>query len=249
MRVYIIASVLIIAGLLSIVLKGYVSSSHWFFPFLNDLSSTLLVGGMISLLFKVFQDRESENALRRLLRIHDSVDELGLQEIFSQSQDYNFRRIIDDSDSLSIVMNDGCRWVGNYTVNLRCRFSKRCETSFFTVDPDCDFARALASKIEMPLGDLQKKIANTWKLLENVYNESTKKGVLRIYKLKNYPTRSLFLTETMLVETPYQAASGRVNIPVYVYRKVARQDSLFNFASRDIESLRSESTLLKELKG
>jgi hypothetical protein len=83
--------------------------------------------------------------------------------------------------------------------------------------------------------------------LEDTYNNSEKKGQLKIYRLKTYPTRSIFLTEKVLVETPYQIASGRANIPVFVYRKVARHDSIFGFAKHDIESLRKEAILEKQL--
>lgn len=248
MRAYIIESILIILGLASIAYKGTLLVTDWRLPYLNDLSSALLVGGLLSLLFKIFQDRESEGILRRLLRIHDSVDELGLVQILPESQDYNFTEIIKDSDSLSIVMNDGLRWVGNNTVSLQNRFSKTSNTEFFTVDPESSFIASLAAKTSITEEELRKKIHDTWKRIEECYDKSDRKGNLLIYAIKTYPTRSFFLSEHSLVETPYQTASGRANIPVFIYRNVARTDSPFSFAKTDIEALRSESQLIKERK-
>jgi hypothetical protein len=94
--------------------------------------------------------------------------------------------------------------------------------------------------------DVQKRIHDTWRRLEETYNDSEKKGKLRIYRLKTYPTRSIFLTENLLVETPYQTACGRINIPAFVYRKVPAPDSLYGFASHDVDGLRKEATLEKE---
>lgn len=249
MRIYVIASVMIILGLISIAYKGSLPVADWKIAYLSELSSALLVGGLLSLLFKIFQDKESESNLRKLLRIHDSVDELGLREIMPESQGYNFTKLIETAGSLSIIMNDGLRWVGNNTVALQERFSKKSTTEFFTVDPESVFVQSLAGKTGITSVDLQKKIRDTWERLEECYNNSSKLGSLKIYKLKTYPTRSIFLTGNMLVETPYQTATGRANIPVYEYCKVARKDSPHSFASHDIEELRKESTLEKELKG
>ena len=112
--------VFIILALASIAYKenlAKASATDWRIPYLNDLASALLIGGILSILLRVFETSESESNLRRLLRIHDSVDELGLQEILPQSQGYDYTFLIEDSDTLSIVMNDGLRWTGNNTVN------------------------------------------------------------------------------------------------------------------------------------
>jgi len=248
MRGYIIASILIIVGLIAIAYKGTLPATDWKLPYLTELSSALLVGGLLSVLFKLFQDKESENELRRMLRIHDSVDELGLVEIVPESQGYNFTLAIEESDHLSVVMNDALRWVGNNTVSLQNRLSRKGKTTeVFVVDPDSSFVDSLAAKTGITKEDLQKKIKETWKRLEEIYNSSEKKGTLKIYRLKTYPTRSMFLTEDTLIETPYQVASGRANIPVYVYRKVARHDSPYGFASHDVDAIRNESILEKQL--
>jgi len=251
MRKYTIAIItcllFVCAGLASIAYKEHlakVSPTDWRIAYLTDLSSALLVTGILSLLLRVFETNESESNLRRLLRIHDSVDELGLREILPESQGYNYTPLIEDSDNLSIVMNDGLRWTGNNTVSLQNRFSKRGSiTNVFTVDPDSPFVTSLAAKTGISVEDLSKKIHETWKRLGEIYNHSEKKGKLAIYRLKTYPTKSVFLSEDFLVETPYQTASGRTNIPVYVYRKVARHDAPFWFATRDIESACTESKL------
>lgn len=248
MRQYIIASILIIIALISMVYKASLPTTSLLTPYLSDFNSALLVGGLLSILFKIFQDKESESTLRRLLRIHDSVDDLGLKEIMPEVQAFNFTDIIQNSDSLVVVMNDGLRWVGNNTVALQNRFSKKSITEIFTVDPQSNFVSILAAKTSTTEADLQKKIRDTWARIEDAYNKSTKKGDLIIYSLKTYPTKSIFLTEDQLVETPYQTASGRASIPVFVYRKVARHDSPFCFATNDVSAMRAEANKEKEIK-
>lgn len=193
MRAYIIASLLIMFGLGTIVYKASLSPNAWQIAYLNELSSALLVGGLLSFLFKIFQDKESESNLRRLLRIHDSVDELGLQEILPESQAYNFTALIDNSASLRVVMNDGLRWVGNNAISLKNRLSRTGSLlEIFTVDPESSFVESLAAKTGTTPDDLRKKIKDTWVRLEKIYEGSEKKGVLKIYRLKTYPTKSVF---------------------------------------------------------
>ena len=249
MRQYIIASILIILGLIAIAYKASLAADAWQLPYLSDFSSALLVGGLLSLLFKIFQDKESESTLRRLLRIHDSVDELGLKEIMPEVQAYNFTDIIQNADSLVIVMNDGLRWVGNNTVALQNRFSKKSTTEIFTVDPNSTFVATLAAKTSTSEDDLKKKIHETWSRIEDAYNKSTKKGDLKIYSISTYPTKSMFLSEDELIETPYQTASGRASIPVFIYRRVSRSDSPYYFANNDIAAMRLESKIEKNIKG
>lgn len=246
MRYYVIASVLIILGLVSIAYSGTLADSDWRSPYLGEFSSALLVGGLLSVLFKIFQDRESEITLRRLFRIHDSIEEVGLVEVLREAQAYNFTDIIEDSDNLSIVMNDGLRWIGNNTVNLQNRFSKQTVTNFYLVDPDSPFVTSLASKMGLTTEELQRKIRDSWKRLYDCYERSNPKGVLRIYRLKTYPTRSIFLSETIYVETPYQTASGRVNVPVFVYKKVDMNTCMFSFAQKDVAFIQKEAILEKE---
>jgi hypothetical protein len=203
MRIYVIASFLIIFGLASIAYKESLPIENWKIPYLAELSSALLVGGLLSLLFKIFQDKESESNLRRLLRIHDSVDELGLKQILPESQAYNFTSLLEEAGHLTIIMNDGLRWIGNNTVSLQNRFSKSgTVTEIFTVDPDGYFVASLAAKTGVTDADLKKKIHDTWKRAEDAYSRSEKKGTLRIYRLKTYPTKSMFVSESALIETP-----------------------------------------------
>lgn len=248
MRQYVIASILIILGLISMFFKGKIPETSILNQFFGDLSSAILVSGMLSLLFKIFQDKESVTTLKRLMRLHDSVDELGLEEIKTDVQSYSFSNIIEESSELTIIMNDGQRWIGNNSVALKNRFNKNTETLFFTIDPDSDFAKALAQKTGITTEQLKDKISDSWMRLEEAYDASKKKGNLKIYRLKNYPTKSIFFSEKELIETPYQTSSGRVKIPLYIYKKVAREDSLYNFVKNDIEELIKESKLEKELK-
>lgn len=243
MRHYIIASVLVIIGLLAMIFTGNISNDT-VAQFFGDLSSAILVSGLISLLFKIFQDRESEHTLRKLLKIHNSIIDLGLEEIKPNVQAYDYSDIILNSKELNIVMNDGQRWVGNNTVQLQKRFSQETTTNFFLVDPESEFVTILANKVGTTAEKLKEKIEDTWTRLKDTYKLSERQGRLNIYCLKTYPTKSIFLSDDFLIETPYQTSCGRVNIPLFIYKKIACEDSLYRFVEMDIKTLKNESRLV-----
>ena len=108
------------------------------------------------------------------------------------------------------------------------------------ISPNSPFLRILADKVNVSLDSLIKKINDTKILLQDSYNRSIKKGSLKIYGTNLFPTRSLFISENQLIETPYQTAKGRVNIPVFVYRRVENQACLWNFAMQDVNKVLCE---------
>jgi hypothetical protein len=241
------AAVLMLLGLVCITVKQRLGTDSQLAPYLSDISSAFLASGLLSMLFKVLEEREFQRNLRHMLGVHDSIEERGLVRILPEVQAFNFAELIEDADSLAVVMNDGQRWIGNHSVALQARFSKDSTTEFFSVDPDSSFIESLARKTGGTAAELKLKIEKAWLLLEDAYEKSTKKGRLKIYKLKTFPTKTIFLTEKLLIETPYQTASGRAQIPVFAYEKNARNDSIYEFVSRDIESVRKEATVAKEL--
>ncbi|MGA3161201.1 MAG: hypothetical protein ABSC77_08275 [Terracidiphilus sp.] len=246
MKTYVTASILIILALIAIACENLWPSQSWQFVYLTNFSSALLVSGLLTVLYRLLQEKQSDSTLRRLMRIHDSIDEMGLIEIEAHHQGYNFTNLIELSDHLVVVMNDGSRWVGNNTVALQVRFSKETLTEVFTVDPDSAFVDCLAHKTSLTVDDVRRRIHDTWNRLDQIYHQSEKSGRLKIYRLKTYPTRSLFLTENTLVETPYQIASGRINIPAFVYHKVDAPDCLYEFGKHDVDAMRKEAILEKE---
>ena len=244
MKQTIIILLLMLLGLFSIVIKQNLGQVHWLFPYLSELSSILLVSGVLTFLYRVFMDREVYDQLKQLFHIHDSIIDGGLNEVLPESQDFNFARLIEKNQTLSIVMNDGMRWIGNNAVRLRERFNKSgLLTEIFTVDPERCFLKCLSEKTQVTQDELKEKINGSWKRLKVMFEESEKRGILKIYALKNYPTISIFLTEDESVITLYQVSSGRTNVPLFEINKVNNNKSLFEFLKKDVDTLRSESRL------
>ncbi len=242
---YIVFSIVTIVGLLLIVLKQQLGASHAVYPYIDQIATTLLIGGGLGILHKAIVDRVNDERLRSLFKIHDSVERAGLREIRLDSSEFSYNSFLQDYDRFSFILNDGLRWIGNHAVKLKERLSRPgTQTDFFVTDPEGRFLPALAHKTGVPEGDLKKKIDDAVMRLKDLYEKSEKKGGLRIYFLKNFPTHSIFITEKILAVSPYQLSSGRTNPPIFYYERDSHSGCLHEIYSRDFENLRSESKLI-----
>lgn len=248
MRKYVIFSILIIAGLLLLLGQSNIDdkNSFWYIT-VGNIANTFLVGATLSLLYQLVLKREEDNHLMKMLKISFSVHDSGLRQILTNSADYKFSPLLQSSNSFVAVMNDGLRWVGNHSVEIEERFDKAgTVTEFYIVNPDSDFCKALAAKTEVKLEELQNKILQTKRLIESTYERSKKKGNLKIYHLKNYPTQSIFIADEKIVVTPYQTASGRNVIPLFEYEYNENKKSIGFHITNDVENMRKESTVVYE---
>lgn len=244
MRQYIIASIIIILGLVIQSIKVEIGVNSPYYPYISDLPSTLLITGMITLLFKIFQDKETFSKIRDLFKIHEGIEKIGLKQIYESVNNFNFEEIVENSDSLYVVMNDGERWIGNQIVSIEKRLSKKSEFHLFLVDPDSPFIEILSKKTNTSSDKIKDKIKTSLSRLKEAYSKVDGKGKIVVYGINTFPTKSIFITESVLVETPYQVSSGRVTIPLYIYSKVNYENSIYGFVKNDIEALKKESKIL-----
>lgn len=244
-----IITLLIIIGLGCYLIQSLIDvETHPFWStFFGNVGSAVLICGLLSLFQILITKKFDDDNLRHLLGISSSIKTSRLKTIMTNCADYNYKEIITKSADFSAIMNDGLRWVGNNTPLLEKRFNrKNTETDFYLVNPDSDFCKALANKTNITEDELQNKIKQTVSLIETTYNRSEKKGQLRVYYLKNYPTQTLFYSEDRVIVTPYQTSSGRSIIPLYEYEYEEGDVSIASHLFDDLKRVKAESKLISE---
>ena len=248
---YIVFSVMLILGLLAVVIQANLAEDAHpiIYQVLSQVSSTLLVAGLLSVLYKIFVDSASERKLRVLLRIHDSIDIVGLKEVALDSKVYDFKQFLQNAREIDIVINDGYRWFGNYSAELQNRFSKTGSTRIYLVNPNGKFVEALAEKVAVGLDEYRRKIDSAVEIVKTAYERSDKAGVLEIYYLKNYPTQTLFVSESELIVTPYQTSSGRRVVPVFVYGDNQDERCYLKDVVKDVRASQYEASIHYSSRG
>lgn len=243
------AAILIIIGLVFYWGQSVTDSSahpNWH-AVLGNAGSVVLISGLLTLLHDLIIKKFEEDRLCTLLRLSESITQSGLRTILTNCADYNYTELIEKSTDFSAIMNDGLRWVGNYTPALEKRFNrKHTVTELFLVNPKGDFLKPLADKTSTTTMELGKKLGQTISLIESTYEKSTKAGHLKIYFLSHYPTQTLFYTENLVLVTPYQTSSGRNTVPLYEYAYEEGVVSIASYLVKDLERVRMESTLISE---
>lgn len=240
-RQYLVLAGLVVVGLLLIVLQQSLGNAHWANSYLNAISSTLLMGGVLGVLYKKYIDDEHYKELKKMLRIHESIEDSGLLEYHVKSNDFNYSHLITESKELTVVVNDGHKWVTINANDLRERFNRDTTTRFIHLDQNNPFVHALVLKTGYKHSEFVSKLDTARTELTKIYEESKKKGKLEIYAMETYPTHSIYLTEKKLVITPYQISSKRLNIPVYIYDATSSDRGYFKDVKSDLEHIISDA--------
>lgn len=245
-RYYVIFSILCLVGIVLLwVRAASIPSISLWYTMVGDLASALLICGAISLLQEIFTNDESFRKMMNLFKISEAVKDSGLTDIKTDSNDYNFKTLIRESENFYTIMNDVLRWVETNSPVLVERFGhKGYTTEFYFVNPDGAFAPALAIKTACELQSLKDKIHQSVLTIKETYERSEKKGIVKIYYLKNYPTQSIFYTDHTVVVTTYQTSCGRNVVPLYEYRYSKRETNIAKYLYNDLDNVRNESDLI-----
>ena len=244
-----IIALLIVIGLGCYLVQSLIDAktSPTWNTFFGNVGSAVLICGLLTLFQNLITKKFNDDNLRHLLGISTSIKHSRLKTIMTNCADYNYKDIITKSADFFAIMNDGLRWVGNNSPFLEKRFNrKNTETELYLVNPESDFCKALANKTSIRYEDLRIKIHQTVSLIEATYNKSEKKGQLRVYYLRNYPTQTLFYSEDRVIVTPYQTSSGRSIIPLYEYEYEDGDISIASHLFEDLKRVRKESILISE---
>ncbi|HHX8507259.1 TPA: hypothetical protein ACVO0I_004608 [Vibrio diabolicus] len=213
-------------------------------PYISAVSSTLLTSGLLGLLYKKYVDGQHYGEIKRLLRIHESIEDSSLIRYIPRASNYNYNDLINNTKKLTVVLNDGNHWVTSNGDDLLARFSRKSTTELFVLSRESPFIDALVNKVDHYTKEQYLSKLDTAKHeLVKLYEESCQKGELKIYELKNYPTQSYYLTETLIVTTPYQICSKRLNIPAYEYDATRKNSHFVKYVYKDVAYLRKESVL------
>lgn len=241
---YIIWSIFIIAGLILFLIDNSLSNEFWKNT-IKSIAGAIMITGTFSVLHSLVEQKDEENFFANMFSISMAVKDSGLLDIKTDSKDYSFKSILNDSKTFTVILNDGRSWVQQNYTNLKERLDVNgTSTNFYLVDPNGLFIPALAKKTNYEQDKLKDKINECVTLLKRIYDESQKKGTLTISFLKNYPTQSLFFADNKVIVTPYQVACGRNTVPVYVYSYKNGQETIGQFLFRDLKNVKAESRMI-----
>lgn len=250
---YIIWTFFIIVGLVLLIVVGKVTSQFWQ-DVVRGVAGALFISGTFSVLHSVIERKEEEAYFTKMFAISTAVKDSGLLEIMTDSKDFSFKPVLQDTIHFTAIMNDGRTWILQHYPDLQIRINtKGTTTDFYLVDPDGPFIPALARKTDYKEDDLRKKIQESIDNIKKLYEESGKSSSLTISYLKNYPTQSLYFADDKVIVSPYQIACGRNKVPAYVYSCENGHETIGEFLKKDLKNVQAESRMIwnngKEMRG
>lgn len=185
----------------------------------KELSTVLLIGGTLGVLFELIQRRdfldaidERTAAILSKLELASQADSLGLTESRADGK-YNFREMIEESSKLVVALNDGRTWVSTHSAHLKKRLADPSKvTTFFLVHPESPMVEVLAQKEGSNPEGLRHKLSETLGMLRPLRTASTQ---LTIFGHFLFNPHSVFLADRYVIVTPYFHSRGRRTVPAY----------------------------------
>ncbi|WP_417381888.1 hypothetical protein [Gimesia sp.] len=217
--------------------------------FLDHLSAALIVVGLISMIEKIFVEKELISYLIELFKLKRSVHEAGISEAYVGPDKSKFEEILLSSHHLAIVFNDGYKWCSDTSIArlLGTRFAnKQTSTEIFLLNPECSFLDELAKKtrdedqdIQLEKSRIAEKIDRTIALLQKLHSDSNTGSLLEIRLISAYPTYTLFLGDRSAIVSFYTiTSSSRQPVPVLELCPLG-SDSFYEFFQKDLTRLKS----------
>lgn len=216
------------AGLLLLIL-GVV------FRYESEQTSTrfsMEISGALSESLKSFLHRVD------LSRLANECEKIGLVGIEADCSNYDYSKILSESQQLVIILNDGRTWASVHRDRLRRRFSDPTkQTTFILCHPNSPMLQVLARKGSIEVPDLKSRIMQTVKLLDEIKQPTTQLEVLGHYLFNSY---SLILGDDTAIIIPYFISRGGRTAPMFKYEET-KDNSYFNYIVEDIERLRMDT--------
>jgi len=240
-KIYAILITAIAVGLGLLLWSSSVGETHWSHMWLHELATVILISGVFGLVDKAILTRDERDRLSHLFGVHESVQRTGLKQVEIDSTSFDYGPMIRAGGNLRIVLNDGRTWVSDKITHLQERFKEKGETEFYLMDPHSPVIPQLAKKTGYSDDEQRDKVKQAVRRLVEAFDQPEKKGSLKIYYLKYYPTHSIFMNDKEVVITLYGISHGRRPVPAFVFDKEHGGDFVYKHIEDDVKNIRTES--------
>ena len=173
--------------------------------------------------------------VRSAFRFGERVDSAPSAMIVDDSDNLDYRFLIEESQHLVLMMNHGYTWTSIHREELRRRFEDPSKkTVFFLIDPDSRHLDTLALKGATTVESLRDKSLGTVRIILEIVGESG----IEMLGHGLYNPHSMILTETVAVTIPYYTGRGVRTVPASIF---SSGHPFYRELGRDAEILRVDS--------
>jgi hypothetical protein len=165
--------------------------------------------------------------------------EIGISHCFLEVDRFDFTETFEESEKLTVILNDGRGLVSNYYQRFVNRFQRESsQTTVILMHPNSPAVDLHAAKVGTTPEGLRIKIAETIQLLKRA---NIRGRHLRILGHDMYNTMSVFLTEKEAIVTPYFLSKVRRTPPVLSFVGNGRE-SFYHKLKEDADALSLDCT-------
>lgn len=173
--------------------------------------------------------------IRSAVNYVDRVESAPLAMIVDDSDNLDYKYLIEESRHLILLMNHGYTWSSIHREELRRRFEDPSKsTIYFLIDPDSKHLETLALKNATSVEYLRDKIKGTIEIIQEIIGDSG----IEMLGHSLYNPHSMILTDTVAATIPYYAGRGVRSVPASIF---SLAHPFYKELERDAEILRVDS--------
>ncbi|MBY8059295.1 hypothetical protein KW465_06715 [Vibrio fluvialis] len=249
MKKHYILKLIIYCLLLSIfgIFTLYVSSVHVTDPIFSEIgkaiSISIITAAFFTIVINVFQKNYFEEKLSEVLEHHvpfmNRLNKVGITSFERsfplQSDDYEASFI--ESDTVTLVFNDGKRFYQNNITLFRKRFAKKGKTTrFIFMDPNAEDSIAVLTRKNGHKGSYYSDKIKQF--IEALKEETSKEEHnVEIYVHDLFTTMSVILTDQYAMFSLYRIAPGQEAVPHITVQKNSSDLCEYEKISKDVDKL------------
>jgi len=191
---------------------------------IQSVAALLLTSGIVSLILNLLVRKQLATFWLSAIGVKESVDESGLNDICLDFYAYDFGILIREAKKIDAYVIHADKWIGNRINDFReflSYESHELRICFLSEDSLC--APVLSKEFNYKEGQLSSKIDNSIKAIKSLIEEIEKTerhtAWVRVWKQCRTPKYTYYRFDDRFVFVPYNLASARSVIPVFVFDK------------------------------
>jgi len=177
---------------------------------------------------------ERHDKLAEQFTLSGSCNKIGLDAVHIAESAFDYTEIINQSQELTFVFNDGRTWFSRHEADLSDRLARADRsTTVIIAHPASGFLPSLAEKVEADVDALTKKIEESVRMLRRNTKNNHR---LKIFGHRFPTSYSAIISEKHAIFIPYPMARKEDKIPCFVFSSDV-DSSFYHILKRDIDTL------------
>lgn len=251
-RLWLSSILFVIMGGVSFVVASKIESVV-LLNFFNSVGAVLIVSGVYNVIYEYILKSKLINLIVEKVRLKNSIDEVGIDEIMLRSDNVPYRELIEETTStMTIVHAYGATWTRNYIeiIKQQC-LQRKLDITVVLLSTSSKFCDSIEAHYGKEKGSMVGSIGRVTEYWKNLGKEVNEKSVVKVYYFDGNPVHSLYKFDNKIVVVSNKISNRlSLNLPCIICnQKKDVKEGLYYIYEEEIKELISTGDLIYSNQG